>query len=620
MPKPLERVNKRGSISYFPVLNGLGLFFGFVFFLVPFFADSQHVPYKATWKSLSQRPYPQWFKDAKLGIFIHWGVYSVPAYGGKESYAEWYLRGLQLGDSMRTRFMEQHYGSDFEYNDFAPLFKARLFDPVEWSEIFKRSGARYVVLTAKHHDGYALWPSQYARNWNSMEVGPKRDLVGDLASAVRQAGLRMGLYYSLPEWNHPLHRWYTDPHDSIGQYVERHMIPQFKELVGAYRPSLIFADGEWFNSAAQWHSAELIAWYFNLVGDDAVVNNRWGGGSDIGFLTPEYSSGIQATDRPWAEVRGLGRSFGLNRNEKLGAYMTGQELTRFFVKAVANGGGIIINVGPTADGQIPLLQQDRLLQLGEWLEVNGEAIYGASSWKITGEEKPVSVRRIDPNIHFNWVRNTPASPVKEDEFTAEWEGYIEADHPGTYTFEAEADDGVRVWINDQLLINQWKATAETADGNVQDPLQQKASGSISLLQGQRYRVRVKYFEKKQNASIKLYWKRDSHQRVIVPSSVFYTSATGEQQGLNARYNSMQQHLAFTQNHGNVYAITMEWPDETLELNIPRPGKGTEIALLGYDGKLSWKYESKKLIVHTGDIKTSKVKADHAWVFRIKNYK
>ncbi|MCK4698977.1 MAG: alpha-L-fucosidase [Bacteroidales bacterium] len=362
---------------------------------------AQEKQWNASWESLKSREYPQWFKDAKLGIFIHWGIYSVPAYGGLESYGEWYLRGLQVGDSLRINFMKNRYGENFRYRDFAPLFKAELYNPDEWAELFKRSGAKYIIFVSKHHDGYCLWPSKYAQNWNSVDVGPHRDLVGDLAEAVRKTDVKFGLYYSLAEWNHPLHKWYTDPNDSIKEYVDKHMLPQFRELISNYKPKVLFTDGEWFNSAEEWHARELISWYYNLVGDEAIVNDRWGGGSDIGFLTPEYSAGLKVTNRPWAEVRGLGRSFGLNRNEPLDAYMSPDELIHFFVKAVANGGGITINVGPKADGQIPLLQQERLIQLGEWLEVNGEAIYGSKVWKKPGEEKEVSVERIDPRIDFN---------------------------------------------------------------------------------------------------------------------------------------------------------------------------------------------------------------------------
>ena len=288
-----------------------------------------------TWESINERGYPQWFSDAKLGIFIHWGVYSVPAYASLEGYAEWYYRGLMTNDD-RKAFQERIYGKDFQYEDFAPMWKAELWNPDEWAELFKKSGAKYVLLVSKHHDGFCLWPSQYAPNWNSVEVGPKCDICGELTEAVRKQGLKMGFYYSLPEWTSNIHRWYQDPDENIGTYVDTHMIPQFKELVTRYQPTVLFTDGEWRNSAEQWHATELISWYYNTIGEEAIVNDRWGDGQQHGFRTPEYSAGITLTDRPWAECRGLGRSFGLNRNEPLENYLTSDELIRHFcVRQVA---------------------------------------------------------------------------------------------------------------------------------------------------------------------------------------------------------------------------------------------------------------------------------------------
>lgn len=159
------------------------IFMVILFFHVP--AGAQTIEGGESWESLRARPYPEWFKQSRLGIFIHWGVYSVPSYGGAESYAEWYLRGLQAGAQNRIDFMKKNYGEDFTYRDFAPLFKAELFDANEWAEIFSKAGAGYIVMVTKHHDGYCLWPSKYAPGWNSMENGPKRDLVGELAEAVR---------------------------------------------------------------------------------------------------------------------------------------------------------------------------------------------------------------------------------------------------------------------------------------------------------------------------------------------------------------------------------------------------------------------------------------------------
>ena len=189
------------------------------------------------------------------------------------------------------------------------------------------------------------------------------------------------------------------------------------------------------------------------MGPDAIVNDRWGAGSDIGFKTPEYSAGLKLTDRPWAEVRGLGRSFGLNRNEALEAYLTPGELVHAFARAVAAGGGMILNVGPGADGQIPLLQQERLLQLGKWLEVNGEAIYGSRPWTRSGEVREVTLERIDPAIDFDWVRNGPGRPIREDEFTAEWTGFVVPSFSETYTFEVDADDQMQLWVDGVLLVD-----------------------------------------------------------------------------------------------------------------------------------------------------------------------
>jgi len=563
----------------------------------------------ATWEALRSRPYPQWFRDAKLGIFIHWGVYSVPAYSDKEQYAEWFLRGLQTGDSLRIRFMRDVYGEGFTYRDFAPLFKAELFDPAEWSELFRKAGARYVVLVSKHHDGYSLWPDKLQPGWNSVDAGPGRDLVGELTEAVRAEGLRMGLYYSFMEWNNPLHRWGTDPDDDVKEYVDRYMVPQFKDLIGTYRPSLIFGDGDWSNSAEQLRTRELISWYYDLVGEEAIVNDRFGGGSNIGFLTPEYSAGIVETERPWAEVRGLGRSFGLNRNEELDAYMTGEELVHFFAKAVANGGGIIINVGPGADGKIPLLQQERLLQLGRWLEVNGEAIYGAQAWRKTGEERPVVLERVDAAVDFDWVRNSPDKTIREDDFNATWTGLIEPRYSETYRFEAEADDFVRVWVDGKLLIDK--------GGNLTEENKELPDGRIRLEKGKRYLIQLAYAEKKQNASVRLLWSSPSQLKEVVPQSQLYSDVSQTAgDGLLAVYSSLQQYLAYTLNHGSLYAITFEWPGAELVLDLGEPFPPTSVTLLGLEGELPWRYEDGKLYVDLKSISINELPGDYAWVFRL----
>lgn len=588
-------------------------------FILPLSAQSQQVT--DSWESLRSRPFPQWFTDSKLGIIIHWGVYSVPSYGGPESYAEWFLRGLQAGAHNRTDFMRRHFGEEFTYEDFAPLWKAELFDPEEWAEIFQQSGAGFVILVAKHHDGFALWPSRYALGWNSMEVGPQRDIVGELAQAIRKTDLKFGLYFSLPEWNHPLHRWYIDPNDSIHDYVRKHMIPQFKELVGTYKPHVLFTDGEWFNTAEDWNARQLISWYFNLVGPDAVVNDRWGHGSYIGFITPEYSSGILQTDRPWREVRGIGRSFGLNRNERLDAHKTTDDLIELFVRMVSNGGGLIINVGPYADGNIPLLQQERIKGLGRWININKDAIHGAGTWKRSGELKEVTLSRIDTAVNFNWVRNSPGRPLSEDNFRATWVGYIMADSSAVYEFSVVADDGFNLFIDNKLILSEGiNPNAGTQSEAMRETIDIPNPGSFFLEKGKKYPIRLEYFESIQNARVTLYWKHGEKPREVVPAKNLYVKNDSESEnGLNAVYTSMRQYIAYTKNNGNLYIICFEFPEEELVLPIPKPEKGTKISMLGREGFLPWRYRRGNLIIDTSGIRFSELPSHYAWTFKLENY-
>lgn len=576
------------------------------------------------WESINERPYPQWFSDAKLGIFIHWGLYSVPAYSGPEQYGEWFYRGLTSGDTTRINFVKKNYGENFKYEDFAPLFKAELFNPDEWAQLFKNSGAQYVLLVTKHHDGYCLWNSKYQPQFNSVVTGPKRNIVGELTQSVRNQGLRMGFYYSLAEWTNPLHRWYQDPPDSIGRYVNEYMIPQFKELVGAYKPSVIFTDGEWLNTIEQWHAAELISWYYNTVGPEAIVNDRWGVGGNYGFKTPEYSSGITDTTRPWAECRGLGRSFGLNRNEPLSNYVTSEELIQHFVKLVAAGGGMTLNVGPAADGQIPLLQQERLLDLGKWLEINGEAIYGSRPYDKFYEMAHYNMIRIDSTIDFDWVRNAPDKSITYDHFTVNWTGLLTAPVSGEYTFEAEADDFMTLLINGKVVFSNKDSLIANSDSNVQEANSSKSlTGKIVLEKDQHYVLEVIYEEQTHQATARLFWSYPGQTKTIVPSSaVMPKTKVSERNGLGEKgfmgfYHCSKPTVVYTTKPGILYAIALSFPDQQLVLTIPKPAKNTTVMLLGGSGKyLPWKYKNGQMFIDTSDIPFSEIKSKGAWGFRI----
>jgi alpha-L-fucosidase len=373
--------------------------------------------YKPTWESIDKRPTPAWFTDAKFGIFIHWGVYSVPAYApvipGKLAYAEWYWNAMTAGktnpaanpiQSGTWAFHQKQYGADVPYERFAAQFRAELFDPDHWADVFARSGAKYVALTSKHHEGFALWPSKEAsqtwgRPWNAVETGPKRDVLGDLTDAVRRKGLRMGYYYSLYEWYNPV--WLADK----PRYIREHMTPQFKDLVTRYKPSIIFSDGEWDLPSSEWRSPELLAWLFNesAVKDEVVINDRWGKDSRHkhgGYWTTEYTPGMSGMDHPWEESRGMGFSYGYNRAERLEHYHSGRDLVIMLVDLVSRGGNLLLDIGPDADGTIPVVMEERLIQIGDWLKVNGEAIYGTKPWTASRQWSSGEVPKIEYNKEF----------------------------------------------------------------------------------------------------------------------------------------------------------------------------------------------------------------------------
>lgn len=399
-------------------------------------------PYQPNWESIDRRPTPAWFSDARFGIFIHWGVYSVPSYApvipGKLAYAEWYWNAMTRGkepganpvQSGTWAYHQKMYGADYPYQNFAPRFRAELFDPDHWADIFARSGAKYVVLTSKHHEGFTLWPSREAsatwgRPWNAAETGPRRDVLGDLTEAVRRRGVRMGFYYSLYEWYNPL--WLSDK----PRYIREHMFPQFKDLVTRYKPALIFSDGEWDLPSAEWRSPELLAWLFNEspVKDEVVINDRWGKDSRHkhgGYWTTEYTPGMSGTDHPWEESRGMGFSYGYNRAERLEHYHSARDLVLILVDLVSRGGNFLLDIGPDGDGTIPVVMEERLIQMGSWLKVNGEAIHGTRPWKTSRQWSAGEVPKVDYNKEYESAYDISKLTAKPEAGKASIEAFFTA--------------------------------------------------------------------------------------------------------------------------------------------------------------------------------------------------
>lgn len=579
-----------------------------------------------TWESIYQRGYPQWFNDAKLGIFIHWGLYSVPAYASHEGYAEWFYRGLMTNQHDRKEVMQLYAdtnASPFEqYSALKDQWHAELWNPDQWAQLFKDAGAQYILLVTKHHDGYCLWDNTTTyderENWNSVLSGPKRDICGELSKAVRSKGIRFGAYYSLPEWTNRRHIWMEHPDDSIADYVNNHMIPQLKDMVTRYRPEVLFTDGEWNNKATDFHATELISWYYNTIGPDAIVNNRWGSGEQHGFRTPEYSGGITMTDRPWAECRGLGRSFGYNRNELIENYLSSEDLIQHFVQLVSAGGGMTLNVGPMADGTIPMLQQERLLDLGKWLNTNGQAIYGTRPWMDTVVSKAnnktvssvtphfydmhsVKTKRYDETINFDWVRNSPAHDITYDNFSAIWTGTIVVPEDGKYIFRLSADDSATFSINDPDLSDFSPRLTSTKDTQHVE---------VTLQKGRRYVAFVNYHEKDLEARCSLEWKKESDADFVPVKALNHWEAV---------YFCDKPYVCYTTKGSDLYAIVLGWNGD---VTIPFPGDippGVKVSLLGCEKDILWIHsqDEQTITILTNNLDYSDISQGRAaWTFKL----
>jgi len=559
-----------------------------------------------TWESLNARPYPQWFSDAKLGIFVHWGLYSVPAYAGKEGYAEWFYRGLMVGDSGRCHIMSLYADTALpvfeQYKQLTNHWRAELWSPQDWARMFREAGAKYVVLVTKHHDGYSLWDDPYQPQWNSTVSGPHRNIVEELTAAVRHEGLRMGFYYSLPEWSNPRHIWMQDPDTAIADYVNNYMVPQFKELVSRYHPDLIFADGDWQNTPEQLRSVELIDWYYRTVGPDAIVNDRWGQNTKHGFKTPEYSAGIGVSDRPWAECRGIGRSFGLNRNEDLDNYLTSTALIQHFCELVAHGGGLTLNVGPYADGTIPLIQQERLRNLGRWLQVNGEAIYGSRPYIIPCQREHMTAEMPHTTaIDYDWVRNAPLKGMPVDNFTIRWHGVMwPSRQEEDCLIRAEGNDEIWVLTGDDTILYYNHSWAEN----------DRAQASYHFDGKSAYLFDVILKEKDLEATAHFSISHDGGKTFAPLYADWHGTATWQ-----------RTIRCFTQKGDNLYVIEFERPGPTLTIpDMPRLPKGTDGTLLGTDGTIRWRQKRDgSLTLDLSRLDPKQLNAlSHAWVFKIPN--
>ncbi|MGV8996331.1 MAG: alpha-L-fucosidase [Parvibaculaceae bacterium] len=407
--------------------------------------------FEADLTSLNQHQVPEWYDDAKFGIFIHWGMWAVPSFAASQGtigevfaqnydiavaqtpYTEWYANAIKVPESDSAKYHKEVW-KDAPYEDFrAPFLKGlEQWDPKEWARLFKLSGAKYVVLVTKHHDGYSLWPTDvphpHKDGWHT-----ERDIVGELGEAVRAEGLAYGLYYSGGiDWS-----FNPEPLRTLGDFIgstpngdyPAYAVAQVKELIDKYKPSVLWNDISW--PTPQDEMNKTFAYYYNNV-PEGVVNDRWmpvtarseqmrskearakfdemakarmsTGPVNKGiipqepphydFRTPEYASFDEIQSRKWEATRGMSHSFGFNHNDTDADYLTVTEIIHGFADAVSKNGNLLLNVGPRGtDAKVPPEQVARLEGFGAWMARNGEAIYGTKPWiraeGMTADNVPV---------------------------------------------------------------------------------------------------------------------------------------------------------------------------------------------------------------------------------------
>nr|XP_020668534.1 plasma alpha-L-fucosidase isoform X2 [Pogona vitticeps] len=305
--------------------------------------------------------------------------------------------------------MNANYPPGFTYEDFGPSFTAEFFDANQWADILKASGAKYIVLTSKHHEGFTLWGSKYSWAWNAVDVGPKRDIVAELASSIRnRTGLRFGLYHSLFEW---FNRLFLE--DAASAFMKRQFaslksLPELYEIVNQYQPDILWSDGDGNAPDTYWNSTGFLAWLYNdsPVRDRVVTNDRWGAGTICkhgGYYTcaDRYNPGHLLSHK-WENCMTIDRkSWGYRRNAQLSDYLAIEDLVKLLVETVSCGGNLLMNIGPTHDGRIPVIFEERLKQMGNWLEINGEAIFSTKPWRAQNDS-------VTPDV---WYTSKPKEDI-----------------------------------------------------------------------------------------------------------------------------------------------------------------------------------------------------------------
>ena len=386
-------------------------------------------PYLPDMNSLRTHPCPEWFRDAQFGMLIDWGLYSVAGWAPKKEkgamYPDWFMSDMVYNAAYKE-YVEKNYGKNFKPDDFIPMFTAENYQPEKLMQLAADAGMKYVIPFCKHHDGFCLWPSTYTGR-NAMDMGPRRDLVRPLVDECNRIGLKFGFYFSVEEHRTPMiingektvRRWKDNRYGDVnvnnpyepwdpnpanikvnmsgkyfieGDFFTDYIVPQAKEFIDMYDPDILWFDGEWKMRPEELHTPDIISYFYNQAeGRKEVANNDRNG--RVRFMSGDFycSEYHQIPDKlkfahPWEENRGISQSFGYNWQDTEENVISTKDFIEMLVRTVSENGNLLLIVNLDGKGALPEVQERRLREIGAWLKVNGEAIYGSRPCQTTEQD------------------------------------------------------------------------------------------------------------------------------------------------------------------------------------------------------------------------------------------
>lgn len=413
--------------------------------------------FKPTWESLDQHTAPEWYLDSKFGMFVDWGLYSIPAYA-PTGYPDWYLWRMHADTK---EYHNKYWGEDFREDDFIPLFTAKDFNADHLAKVANEAGMKYVVPFLKHHDGFCLWNTSYSFR-NSVEMGPRRDIAREWVEALRKYDLKFGFYYSIDDWIYPIigrddniavRQWHpfdgsyykVGPFDPniwdrvqisgkipVRDFYNDYINPSAVEFIDKYDPDLIWMDGDWIFGPDERNTRTLVAYYYNQASGrkEVAINDAYGctrliptllqgpndqPHGDFNRSEAQYTAGNKVNyDKPWEECHGLSHSFGYKWEESDEDVRSAQELLYMLIDIVSEGGNLLLITNLTLTGELDPLLAERLKVVGSWLRANGEAIYATRKWTHSSENNVRFTRSKDGRFVYAICKEWP-----DDNFTSE---------------------------------------------------------------------------------------------------------------------------------------------------------------------------------------------------------